>query len=431
MYDIIEKKKHSAELTEEEIFSLVGGYVAGEIPDYQMSAWLMAVWFNGMTDRETAFLTDAMAKSGDMTDLAEFGDVTVDKHSTGGVGDKTTLIISPIVAACGGVIAKMSGRGLGHTGGTADKLESVPGYRVELSPDEFRENVRKTKLSVISQSGNITPADKKLYALRDVTATVDSIPLIASSVMSKKLAAGARSIVLDVKCGSGALMKTREDARRLASIMIEAGRRNGRRIAALITDMDIPLGYAVGNALEVLEAAELLRGSDKADKNLKKLCIALSAQMLSLSLGIDIVEAEARAENAICDGSAYRKLLEWISAQGGDVRYIENPKLFGKSKYEIPVLSENEGYITKIDTEAVGRLSVVLGAGRMKKGENIDPLAGIIIKKKTGEAVKKGDVIALLYTDKELIGAEQELLSAIEVGGACPVARDVILETVV
>ncbi len=399
MYDIILKKRRGYELTDEEIKYAVDGFTDGSIPDYQMSALAMAICFNSMTDRETATLTFAMADSGDQLDLSEFGNMTCDKHSTGGVGDKTSLIVAPLVASCGGVFAKMSGRGLGHTGGTIDKLESIRGYRTELSEEEFLEQTRKIGICVIGQTGNMTPADKKLYALRDVTATVDSIPLIASSVMSKKLAAGAKSIVLDVKAGSGAFMSDAESAKVLAEKMVEIGRRCGRNVSALITNMDMPLGKCVGNSLEVLEAISVLKGETKGE--LRELCLELASTLLSMCHEISHDNARKMAENALDSGSAFEKFKQWISAQGGNADWADNTELFPKAQYSLEVLSPADGVIQHMNTAQIGRASSSLGAGRMKKGDPIDLEAGIIIEKKTGDEVRKGELLATLYSNKQ------------------------------
>ncbi|MCC8131882.1 MAG: thymidine phosphorylase [Oscillospiraceae bacterium] len=399
MYDIILKKRRGYELSDEEIKFAIDGFTDGSIPDYQMSALAMAICFNSMTDRETATLTFAMADSGDQLDLSEFGNMTCDKHSTGGVGDKTSLIVAPLVASCGGVFAKMSGRGLGHTGGTIDKLESIRGYRTELSEEEFLEQTRNIGICVIGQTGNMTPADKKLYALRDVTATVDSIPLIASSVMSKKLAAGAKSIVLDVKAGSGAFMSDAESAKVLAEKMVEIGRRCGRNVSALITNMDMPLGKCVGNSLEVLEAISVLKGETKGD--LRELCLELASTLLSMCHDISHEAARKMAENSLESGAAFEKFKQWISAQGGNADWADNTDLFPKAKCSLKVKATTDGIIQHMNTAQIGRASSSLGAGRMKKGDPIDLEAGIIIEKKTGDEVKKGEVLATLYSNKQ------------------------------
>lgn len=398
MYDIIDRKKNGEELTKSEIEYFVGGFTRGEIPDYQASALLMAIWFCGMNDRELADLTLSMAHSGDMINLDAVDGFTVDKHSTGGVGDKTTLIVAPAVAACGGKVAKMSGRGLGFTGGTIDKLESIPGFNTSVGEKEFIDNVNKIGLCIAGQTGEIAPADKKIYALRDVTATVDSIPLIASSIMSKKLAAGSKGIVLDVKCGSGAFMKTYEDAKLLAEKMTAIGQRAGRKTVALITNMDIPLGRAVGNALEVKEAVKILKNEQKDE--LYEVSVALAAHMLSLVNSKDIYECEKMISLAIENGSALEKLKEAVGAQGGDISYIDDTSKFIDASVCIEYKAEKSGYINKIDAQKIGRASVLLGAGREKKDDVIDFGAGIYLCKKTGDEVREGDTVARLYTNK-------------------------------
>lgn len=398
MYDIIDRKKNGEELTKSEIEYFVGGFTRGEIPDYQASALLMAIWFCGMNDRELADLTLSMAHSGDMINLDAVDGFTVDKHSTGGVGDKTTLIVAPAVAACGGKVAKMSGRGLGFTGGTIDKLESIPGFNTSVGEKEFIDNVNKIGLCIAGQTGEIAPADKKIYALRDVTATVDSIPLIASSIMNKKLAAGSKGIVLDVKCGSGAFMKTYEDAKLLAEKMTAIGQRAGRKTVALITNMDIPLGRAVGNALEVKEAVKILKNEQKDE--LYEVSVALAAHMLSLVNSKDIYECEKMIRLAIENGSAFEKLKEAVGAQGGDISYIDDTSKFIDASVCIEYKAEKSGYINKIDAQKIGRASVLLGAGREKKDDVIDFGAGIYLCKKTGDEVREGDTVARLYTNK-------------------------------
>ena len=395
MYDIILKKRNGEELTDGEIAFFIDGYTKGEIPDYQASALMMAIFYKGMTDRETVCLTDRMAHSGDTVDLSRFGEMSVDKHSTGGVGDKTSLIVAPIVASLGGKVTKMSGRGLGHTGGTVDKLESISGYNTSLSPDAFLSQVERVGMAIIGQTGNLTPADKKLYALRDVTATVDSIPLITSSIMSKKIAAGSHNIVLDVKVGSGAFMKTPRDAEILAEKMVQIGKACGRNIAAVITDMDSPLGNNVGNALEVAETVSVLKNEKKGD--LRDVSVALATEMVSLVFGLAHDEAEKKVVAAIEDGSAFEKMKEWIAAQGGDVSQIEDTSLLPRAKFGFDVLSDADGYITEMNAEEIGKASVMLGAGRASKEDKIDYAAGIVIHKKVGDEVKKGDLIATLY----------------------------------
>lgn len=399
MYDLIMKKRNGGSLNKEEIHYMISEYVAGNIPDYQMSAFLMAVFFQGMTEEETVEMTRAVAHSGDMVDLSAIEGIKVDKHSTGGVGDKTTLIIAPIVAACGAKVAKMSGRGLGHTGGTVDKLEAIPGFQTALPQEKFFEIVNKTGLSVIGQSGNLTPADKKLYALRDVTATVDNIPLIAISIMSKKLAAGSDGIVLDVKTGSGAFMKTVDDSIALAKEMVSIGENAGRKTVALITDMDIPLGNNIGNSLEVIEAVETLQG--KGPKDLTEVSLQLAGNMLYLAGKGSIEACIEMAKGAIADGSALECLCAMVEAQGGDVSVIRDTDKFEKAPYSYEVVSEESGYIAHMDTENCGIASSMLGAGRETKESSIDYSAGIILHKKVGDYVEKGDVLAVLYASKE------------------------------
>jgi pyrimidine-nucleoside phosphorylase len=431
MYDLIEKKKRGDEHSADEINFIVHGVTDGSIPDYQISAWLMAVYFKGMTDKETSLLTDAMAHSGDMIDLSRFGTLTVDKHSTGGVGDKTSLVITPIVAALGAKVAKMSGRGLGHTGGTVDKLESLTGYRTALSVDEFLSQVEEIGIALVGQSGNLAPADKKLYALRDVTATVNSMPLIVSSIMSKKLAAGSHSIVLDVKCGSGAFMKTFDDARRLAEKMIDIGRLCGRRMAAVITDMDEPLGFAIGNSLEVMEALEVLRGGGPDD--LREVCITLATLMTSLSLDISKNEARERVEDAITSGKALAKLAQLAKAQGANPDYLYDYELFKKPKYSYKVRSEHSGFINALNAELIGTASVHLGAGRKSKEDEIDFSAGIVLERKKGDEIKRGDVLATLYADNEdfFKEAEKIFLRAVTIRDEAPEKSKLIYDVLI
>lgn len=416
MYDIIHKKRNGGELSEEEIRFFIEGYTDESIPDYQAAALCMAVYFRGMTPKETSILTLAMAESGDQIDLGGIEGFTVDKHSTGGVGDKTSLIVVPIVASCGGKVAKMSGRGLGHTGGTVDKLESIPGFRTELNPDDFIKQVNGIGLCIVGQTGELAPADKKLYALRDVTATVESIPLIASSIMSKKLAAGSKGIVLDVKTGSGAFMKTVEESENLAKEMVAIGKSAGKSVTAVITNMDIPLGDSVGNSLEVIEAIKTLKGEGESD--LTEVCLTLAAQMLSMVTGEDEKTCYSMAKGAIDNGLAINKLREMISAQGGNANVVDDYSLFKQPKYTAEIFSECDGYIEHTDAEKIGIASVILGAGREKKGDPIDPSAGIVLKKKTGDYVKKGEPLAVFYTDDEgkIEGAKQEFLDAFTFG---------------
>lgn len=419
-YDIIYKKREGEELNKAEIDFMIEGFCSGDVPDYQMSALAMAICFNGMTPRESFYLTDAMMRSGDTVDLSRFDGLCVDKHSTGGVGDKTTLIIAPIVASLGARVAKMSGRGLGFTGGTVDKLESLTGYRTELSSEEFLSQVERVGIAVTGQSGNLVPADKRLYALRDVTATIDSIPLIASSIMSKKLASGAHSIVLDVKCGSGAFMKSEDDALALAKAMIEIGKQFGRRVCALITDMSAPLGRFVGNSLEVYEAIQVLLGN--GDARLTELCVALASNMISLCLEIPLDEAKSRALNAISSKMALKKMKEWILAQGGDTSLIDNPERLLCAPFKLEVRAENDGYVSKIEAQGVGVASALLGAGRAKKGDAIDPFAGIELRCGIGDKVQEGDTIAVLYASKKELfeSALERLKDAFEISSDKP-----------
>lgn len=397
-YGIIRKKRDGFDLSFDEINDFIKGYLCGEIPDYQISALLMAIYFNGMTDRELFDLTTVMANSGDVLDLSVFGNLSVDKHSTGGVGDKTTLVVAPIVAVLGCKVAKMSGRGLGFTGGTVDKLASIPGYNVTLDNDVFLRTVERVGVSVVGQSENLTPADKRIYALRDVTATVDCLPLIASSVMSKKIAAGAKNIVLDVKYGTGAFMKTPDSAVRLAELMINIGKKYQRNTAAVISDMNTPLGFAIGNNLEVIEAVNLLRGADIPD--LFQECITVSSVMVSITNGISLSKAEELCVNALKSGAAYCKFKDWISAQGGDISFIENTERFPKCKFSSDVLSDSCGFITHMNAETIGNISFMLGAGRKTANDSIDYSAGIILHKKTGDRVEKGECLCRLYTDR-------------------------------
>lgn len=422
MYDMIAKKRDGFVLTQQEIEFVVQGYTNGDVPDYQMAAFLMAVFLQGMSDVETAQLTKAMAHSGDVIDLSPIQGIKVDKHSTGGVGDKTTLVVAPLVAACGVKIAKMSGRGLGHTGGTVDKMEAIPGMQTSLSREDFIAQVNEIGIAVIGQSGNLAPADKKIYALRDVTATVNSIPLIASSIMSKKLAAGADAILLDVKTGNGAFMKTLNDSIALAQAMVEIGEQNGRRTAALISDMDTPLGHNIGNAMEVAEAVETLRGNGSDD--LTEVCLELAAGMLQLAGFGPHNECVLRAKAAINDGSGLAKLREMVVAQGGDASVIDDPANFAAAPLQLEVLAPQAGYIAAMDTERIGMASVVLGAGRETKEDTIDFSAGIRILAKTGDKVEEGDTIAVLFTSSQdkAEEARQMYLKAVQISEQKPVA---------
>lgn len=428
--DIIRKKRDGYALTREEIEFFINGYVNKEIKDYQISALLMAIYFNDMNEQETVDLTMAMLHSGDTVDLSPIDGVKVDKHSTGGVGDKTTLVVAPMAAACGVKIAKMSGRGLGHTGGTVDKLESIPGLRTAIDGKEFFDIVNKTGICVVGQSGNLCPADKKLYALRDVTETVDKLCLIASSIMSKKLASGSDRILLDVKCGSGAFMKDFDGAKRLAEAMVKIGNNAGKKTKALITDMDIPLGNAIGNSLEVIEAVDTLKGNGPAD--LTEVCIELAANMIYLAEGSDLRECRKRAEQSVKDGSALEKLALMVEAQGGDKNYIYSTELFKCARFSYDVKSPADGYVFKMNTEKCGTASVHLGAGREQKDDSIDYSAGIILKKKTGDKVFKGETIATLYSEKEeyFNAAEKELLSSYSFGETAPEKTPHILDSV-
>ncbi len=430
VYDLINKKKHGETLSKEEIEQMINGYISGDIPDYQMSAMLMAIYFQGMTSEETADLTIAMAKSGDIIDLSAIEGVKVDKHSTGGVGDKTTLIIGPLVAACGVKVAKMSGRGLGHTGGTLDKLESITGYQIDIEEDKFIEIVNKIGVSVVGQTGNLAPADKLLYALRDVTATVDSTPLIASSIMSKKLAAGSDCIVLDVKTGSGAFMKTVEDSIDLAKKMVEIGEYAGKKTMAIITDMDIPLGYNIGNSLEVIESIETLKGNGPED--LTKVSMMLATNMLYVAGKGDIEYCEELVKKSIKDGSALKKLVEMVEAQGGDISQIQDTDKFKKATYSYEVIAPRSGYVSHMDTEKCGIASMLLGAGRETKDSVLDYSAGISLKKKTADKVQEGEVLAVLYTSKEelLQKAKETLLSAYSYSNEPVKVRPLILAKV-
>ncbi|MFE5317102.1 pyrimidine-nucleoside phosphorylase [Paenibacillus sp. NPDC056579] len=397
--DLIQRKRDGETLSTEEIEYLIHGYSTGDIPDYQMSAFAMAVFFRGMSAKETADLTLAMARSGDQVDLSSIPGVKVDKHSTGGVGDTTTLILAPLVAAAGIPVAKMSGRGLGHTGGTIDKLEAIEGYRVELTKEQFLQQVTDIGVSVISQSGNITPADKKLYGLRDVTATVESIPLIASSIMSKKIASGADAIVLDVKTGSGAFMKSLEGSIELAKAMVEIGEQVGRETVAVITNMDEPLGLAIGNALEVREAIETLQGSGPDD--LTELCLLLGAHMIQLGgKAATYDEAREKMEQLLHNGEALDKLKRLIAAQGGDKELADHPDRLPSAPYQAEVLAAEDGFVSHIDAEELGVTAMMLGAGRATKEDRIDLAVGMVLRKKVGDAVKAGEPLAVLHMNR-------------------------------
>lgn len=419
MFDIIAKKRDGGVLSREELEFAVMGFVNGQVPDYQMSALLMAIYLKGMTEKETAQLTDVMAHSGDMVDLSSISGIKADKHSTGGVGDKTTLVIAPIVAACGVKIAKMSGRGLGHTGGTVDKMEAVPGTQTAVDRERFFAQVNEIGISVIGQSGNLAPADKKMYALRDVTATIGCVPLIASSIMSKKLAAGSDCILLDVKTGNGAFMKTLDDSIKLAKAMVSIGQHNGRKVAALITDMDTPLGHNIGNSLEVIESVEVLKGHGPAD--LTEVCYQLAANMLYLAGKGTLEECRRMAEEAVASGAAYEKLKQMFAAQGGDVSVLDDPDKFQKAKFSRPLLASESCYLVRMNTEMVGNASVGLGAGRITKEDVIDFAAGIVLHKKTGDKVEKGECLATLYADhEEKFDAAEEMFRAALTFGPAP-----------
>ena len=422
MYDLIMKKKHGETLTDAEIRFLVNGYTKGEIPDYQMSAFLMAVCFHGMDEAETLSLTMAMAESGEMLDLSPIHGKKADKHSTGGVGDKTSLILGPMVASLGVPVAKMSGRGLGHTGGTIDKLESFPGFSVSISNEKFIENVNRMKLAIIGQTADLAPADKKLYALRDVTATVDQLSLIASSIMSKKLAAGSDVIVLDVKAGSGAFMKTYEDARKLAETMVKIGNGAGRRTYAVISDMNQPLGFAVGNILEVKEAIEALNG--RAPEDLNDACMTLASYMLlGAGRAANVSEAKELLFETVRSGAALHKLAEFVEAQGGDKRYVYEPDRFPKASLTCEVKAQTEGFISGMNTEEIGLTSLILGGGRETKESEIDLTVGIVFEKKIGAKVNAGDTIAVLHAnDKEKLSAATDRLQKAIVIGQTPVS---------
>lgn len=431
MYDIIMKKRNGGELSREEIDFFIEGYTRGEIPDYQVSALMMAIYFRKMTESETLALTMAMENSGDMLDLSQIDGIKVDKHSTGGVGDKTSLALTPMVAACGIPVAKMSGRGLGHTGGTIDKLESFPGFSTALTTEQFIRNVNRIGIAIMGQTADLAPADKKLYALRDVTATVDNMSLIASSIMSKKLAAGADAIVLDVKTGSGAFMKEEADAKALAEEMVRLGKNAGRTTVAVISDMDQPLGYAVGNALEVKEAIETLKGNGPAD--FVELCMTLGSQMLIAGgKAADAEEARARLQAVIEDGSALKKLAEFVEAQGGDPGAVYDTELLPKASMIREIRSSEEGYISHIACDEVGICSLILGGGRETKESAIDLSVGIVLQKKVGDFVKKGDILAVIHAGQEekLEEAQRRYLAACTITSEKPAKTPFIKEII-
>lgn len=431
MYDIIMKKRNGGELSEEEIAFFIKGYTKGEIPDYQVSALMMAIFFQKMTEKETLALTLEMAKSGDMLDLSGIAGIKVDKHSTGGVGDKTSLALLPMVAACGLPVAKMSGRGLGHTGGTIDKLESFPGFSTALSEEQFMENVNRAGMAIMGQTADLAPADKKLYALRDVTATVDNMSLIASSIMSKKLAAGADAIILDVKTGSGAFMKTEEDSVRLAREMVKIGNNVGRKTLAVISDMDEPLGYAVGNAIEVKEAIDTLNGHGPQD--LLELCLTIGSLMaVGTGRAADIDEARKLLLEKLDDGSALRKFAEFVEAQGGDSAPVYNTALLPQASIVKEIYAPMDGYVSHIESDRVGISAMKLGGGRETKESSIDLSVGILIRRKVGDAVKKGEPVAALYAnDNDKLSAAISELEQSYSYSAEPVERPKLIKTII
>lgn len=429
--DLITKKQHGEALTTEEIDFMIQGFTAGDIPDYQMSAMAMAIYFKDMNDQERSDLTMSIVRSGETIDLSAIHGIKVDKHSTGGVGDTTTLVLAPLVASLGVPIAKMSGRGLGHTGGTIDKLEAIPGFHVELTEEKFIELVNKNKVAVVGQSGNLTPADKKLYALRDVTGTVDSIPLIASSIMSKKIASGADAIVLDVKTGAGAFMKTTEDARELAHAMVKIGKMVGRDTMAVISDMSQPLGYAIGNALEIKEAIDTLNGHGPAD--LVDLCLTLGSQMVHLAgVGSDLSEARALLEENLTNGKALEKFKVFAASQGGDISVIENPELLPQAAYETEVLADRDGKLSQIVADGLGVAAMMLGAGRATKDSEIDLAVGLVLHKKVGDTVKKGDPLLTIHSNQlEIPEVEEKIwesLTISEEADPIPLIHEVIVD---
>lgn len=430
IYDIIEKKRDGHKLTKEEIDFFVQEYTKEKIEDYQASALLMAIFINGMDEEETVNLTESMAKSGDMLDLSAIDGITADKHSTGGVGDKTSLVVAPICASLGIKMAKMSGRGLGHTGGTIDKLESIEGYNTSIDTNSFFKQVNEIGIALIGQTGNLAPADKKIYALRDVTATVGNISLIASSIMSKKIAAGAKNIVLDVKCGSGAFMKDEKSATELAEMMVKIGKKCGRNMAAVITNMDIPLGSNIGNALEIKEVVDILK--NKGDEQLRELCLVLSATILSISYRWNYEVAYNKAENALLDGSAFNKLKELVTAQGGNEEMLDNTELLPCCEKSLEIKSKQDGYIQSIDSRTVGESAVLLGAGREKKSDTIDYGSGIVLLKKTCDKVSIGDTIAVLYaeTEKRLKNAEKLFNTSYKIGAKKPEMMPLVYKTI-
>jgi pyrimidine-nucleoside phosphorylase len=429
--DLIQRKRDGEELAPEEIQFLIEGYTSGDIPDYQMAAFMMAVYFSGMTDRELSRLTECMLRSGDTVDLSSVPGVKVDKHSTGGVGDKTSFIVAPLAAAAGVIVPMMSGRALGHTGGTLDKLESIPGFRTDLTAEEFTKQLAEHGLAFIGQTEHLAPADRKLYALRDVTATVESIPLIASSIMSKKLAEGVDALVLDVKVGSGAFMKKQVDARRLAQAMVGIGRRMDKKVQALITDMSQPLGYAVGNALEVMEASQTLQNAGPAD--LTKLCIELAARMIFLGKkAASLDEARRVAEQHLVDGSAYKKFKQVVAAQGGNPQALDKFELLPNATGMREITAPRAGYVSGIAAQEIGIASNMIGAGRDRKEDAIDPAVGIILEVKVGEKVDSGSILCRLYYTKEdrVEEAADMVEDAFRISSQKPDERELILEVV-
>lgn len=430
MFDIIRKKRDGLALSEKEIQWFIDGYVKGEIPDYQASALCMAIYFKGMNVEETTALTFAIRDSGDKLKFKNINGLRVDKHSTGGVGDKTSLVVTPIVATLGVKVAKMSGRGLGHTGGTVDKLEAIPGFKTDLPTEEFEEIVNRVGIAIVGQNATLAPADKLLYALRDVTATVDSLPLIVSSIMSKKLAADDDCVVLDVKTGSGSFMKTKEQSRELAEWMVAIGKAAGKRMRALITDMDRPLGYNIGNSLEVIEAIETLKGNGPED--LTELSVALAAHMLVISDRGSYEECEKNVRRVIKSGEALMTFANMVEAQGGNKEWILHPELFPAAPYSLEIKAQASGYITGVNTEGYGTASLLLGAGRNTKDDKIDFSAGIKLIKKTGDKVEKGEVIAMLYTSDEcrFESAAKHFIEATYIGNDKPINSPLIYDIV-
>jgi pyrimidine-nucleoside phosphorylase len=429
--DLIHRKRDGEELTPEEITALVDGYTRNEIPDYQMSAFLMAVFYSGMTDREVSSLTESMMRSGEIVDLSSIPGMKVDKHSTGGVGDKTSLISAPLAAAAGVIVPMISGRGLGHTGGTLDKLEAIPGFRTDLTIEEFKTQLAAHGLAFIGQTPEVAPADGKLYSLRDATATVESIPLIASSIMSKKLAVGLDAIVLDVKVGTGAFMKRQTDARKLAQMMVGIGRRMDKRVQALITDMNQPLGYAVGNALEVMEVSQTLQNAGPTD--LTRISLELAARMIFLAKLVPTLdEAREIAQQKLLDGSGYRKFKEVIAAQGGNPQVLDRFELLPNATGVREIASPRAGYISAIDAEGIGRASSMIGAGRNLKEDSIDPAVGVILEVKVSQKIEAGAVLCRLYytSEENVEEASQQIEDAFRISASAPEERELILEVV-